>query len=69
MSDKIEPVFLRRNYEDSEFVELKKRENEQFKHIDFEADNEYIPKDEGNKEYLQLLMEKNLDIQPFCEIQ
>ena len=54
MSDKIEPVFLRRNYEDSEFVELKKRENEQFKHIDFLVDNEYIPKDEGNKRVLTI---------------
>ena len=54
MSDKIEPVFLRRNCDDSEFVELRNKEDEQFKHIDFLVDNGYITKDEGNKRVLTI---------------
>jgi len=53
MSDKIEPVFLRRNFTDSDFVEFEKKE-ELFKHIDFLVENQHISKDEGNRRVLKI---------------
>ena len=54
MSDDIKPVFLRRNCNDSEFIEQRNREDKQFKHIDFLVDNGYISKYEGNKRVLKI---------------
>jgi polyhydroxyalkanoate synthesis regulator phasin len=55
MTDKIEPVFLRRNFNDSEVVELeKKKEEKLYKHIDFLVDNGYISEDEGNRRVLKI---------------
>lgn len=54
MSDKIEPVFLRRNCNDPEFIELRNKEDEQFRDIDFLVDNGYISKYDGNKRVLKI---------------
>ena len=55
MTDKIEPVFLRRNFNDSEVVELeKKKEEKLYQHIDFLVDNGYISEDEGNRRVLKI---------------
>ena len=53
MTDKIEPVFLRRNFNDSEVDELEKKEK-LYKHIDFLVDNRYISEDEGNRRVLKI---------------
>ena len=54
MSDKIEPVLLRRNCKDPEFIELKNKEDKLIKDIDFLVDNEHISKDEGNRRVLKI---------------
>ena len=54
MTDKIKPVFLRRNFNYSEVVELEKKRDKLFKHIDFLVDNGYIPEDEGNRRVLKI---------------
>ena len=70
MSDKIKPVFLRRNCNDPEFIKLRGKEDEQFKHIDFLVDNGYISKDEGNKRVLTITHgEEFRDQTFFIEIQ
>ena len=54
MSDKIEPVFLRRNCNDPEFIKLRNKEDKLFKDIDFLVDNGYISKYEGNRRVLKI---------------
>ena len=54
MSDQIEPVFLRRNCNDPEFIKLRNKEDKLFKEVDFLVDNGYISKDEGNKRVLKI---------------
>ena len=54
MSDKIEPVFLRRNYNDPELIKLRNKEDKLFKDIDFLVDNGHISKDEGNRRVLKI---------------
>ena len=54
MSDKIEPVLLRRNCKDPEFIELKNKEDKLIKDIDFLVDNGHISKYEGNRRVLKI---------------
>ena len=70
MSDKIEPVFLRRNCNDPEFTELRNKEDEQFRDIDFLVDNGYISKYDGNKRVLKITNGENFRYPTFfVEIQ
>ena len=70
MSDKIEPVFLRRNCNDPEFIELRNKEDEQFRDIDFLVDNGYISKYDGNKRVLKITNGENFRYPTFfVEIQ
>ena len=54
MSDKIEPVFLRRNCNDPDLIKLRNKEDKLFKDIDFLVDNGHISKDEGNRRVLKI---------------
>ena len=70
MSDKIEPVFLRRNCNDPEFIELRNKEDQQFRDIDFLVDNGYISKYDGNKRVLKITNGENFRYPTFfVEIQ
>ena len=70
MSDKIEPVFLRRNCNDPEFTELRNKEDEQFRDIDFLVNNGYISKYDGNKRVLKITNGENFRYPTFfVEIQ
>ena len=54
MPDQIEPVFLRRNWNNPEFIKLRSKEDKLIKDIDFLVDNGHISKDEGNRRILKI---------------